>query len=87
MKLVMERILSHWQPRVQRAEAELAEVFRFHNRSPAVVVVDCLRASTTIVTALAAGAKVVYACATVDEAWAAKARVLDWKQQLKEGKP
>lgn len=36
----MERILSHWQPRVQRAEAELAEVFRFHNRSPAVVVVD-----------------------------------------------
>ena len=36
----MERVLNHWQPRIHRAEAELAEVFRFQNRTPAIVVVD-----------------------------------------------
>jgi uroporphyrinogen-III decarboxylase len=36
----MERVLSHWQSRINRAEADLAETFRFQNKRPAVVVVD-----------------------------------------------
>lgn len=36
----MENVLSHWQPRIDRAEAELAETFRFRNQHPAIVVVD-----------------------------------------------
>jgi uroporphyrinogen-III decarboxylase len=36
----MERVLNQWQPRTQRAEAQLAETFRFQNKRPAVVVVD-----------------------------------------------
>jgi len=36
----MERVLSQWQSRIDRAEAELAATFRFQNTQPAVVVVD-----------------------------------------------
>jgi uroporphyrinogen-III decarboxylase len=36
----MQRVLSHWQPRIERAEAALAETFRMQNKQPAVVVVD-----------------------------------------------
>ena len=36
----METVLSQWKPRINRAEAELAETFRFQNKQPAVVVVD-----------------------------------------------
>lgn len=36
----MECVLSQWQPRIDRAEAELAAAFRFQNKEPAVVVVD-----------------------------------------------
>jgi uroporphyrinogen-III decarboxylase len=36
----MECVLKQWQPRIQRAEAQLTETFRFQNKRPAVVVVD-----------------------------------------------
>lgn len=36
----MESVSSHWQPRINRAEEELATTFRFENREPAKVVVD-----------------------------------------------
>lgn len=36
----MERVLSHWQSRIDRAEDELAATFRFQNKEPVVVVVD-----------------------------------------------
>ncbi|MBM3861183.1 MAG: hypothetical protein FJ395_16265 [Verrucomicrobia bacterium] len=36
----MQTVLNHWQSRINRAEAELAETFRFQNKRPAVVVVD-----------------------------------------------
>jgi hypothetical protein len=36
----MNRVLNHWRPRIDRAEAELGATFRFENKVPAVVVVD-----------------------------------------------
>jgi len=36
----MERVLSQWQSRIDRAEAELAATFRFQNTAPTIVVVD-----------------------------------------------
>jgi uroporphyrinogen-III decarboxylase len=36
----MQHVLSQWQPRIERAEAALAETFRMQNKQPAVVVVD-----------------------------------------------
>jgi len=36
----MERVLNQWQPRIDRAEAELAATFRFQNTEPTIVVVD-----------------------------------------------
>ena len=36
----MERVLSQWEPRINRAEAELTATFRFQNKEPAVLVVD-----------------------------------------------
>lgn len=36
----MEKVLSHWQPRINRAENGLAETFGFQNKQPSVVVVD-----------------------------------------------
>jgi uroporphyrinogen-III decarboxylase len=36
----MESVLGKWQPRIDRAEAELTATFRFQNTEPTVVVVD-----------------------------------------------
>lgn len=36
----MEQVHSKWEARTRRAEAELAEAFRFHNKSAPVVIVD-----------------------------------------------
>lgn len=36
----MERILEKWRPRIDRAEAELADTFRFRNKEATVVIVD-----------------------------------------------
>src|ERR1035437_11070292 len=36
----MQCVISQWQSRIDRAEAELAETFEFKNKKAAVVVVD-----------------------------------------------
>jgi alpha-L-arabinofuranosidase len=36
----MQRALSQWQPRINRAEESLADTFKFCNQQPAIVVVD-----------------------------------------------
>ncbi len=34
----MEHIVSQWQPRIDRAEAQLAATFRFQNEKPAIAL-------------------------------------------------